>query len=68
MQIESILFHAQASPQEGGVKLTIEFGSRAAATLMLRPGEVENLVTVIDQALGPNEDDDIEPLVVDADG
>jgi hypothetical protein len=68
MQTESILFHAHAIPQKGGVKLTIEFGSQAAATLTLRPGEVEKFVTVIDQALGADEDDDTEPLVVDADG
>lgn len=68
MQTPNIQFHAQAIPQEGGVKLTIEFGSRAAATLVLRPGEAESLVTVIDQALYPDEDDDVEPRVVDADG
>jgi hypothetical protein len=67
MQTESILLRAHATPQDGSVKLTIKFGSRATATLTLRPGEVESLVTVIDQALGPGEDDD-EPLVVDADG
>jgi len=69
MESEKILFHAHAVPRHGGVKLTIEFGSRAAATLTLRPGEIQNLVTVIDQALEPNDDDDNgEPLVVDADG
>jgi hypothetical protein len=68
MRTQGIVIHAHAVPQKGGVKLTIEFGSRAAATLTLRPVEVENLVTVIDQALGPDEGDDTEPLVIDADG
>ena len=69
MQTENIMIHAHPSPQKGGVILTIEFGNRAAATLTLRPGEVANLVTVIDQALGPDEDEhNTEPPVVDADG
>ena len=69
MQTGNILIHAHPISQKGGVKLTIEFGSRAAATLTLRLGEVANLVTVIDQALGPDEDEqNTEPPVVDADG
>jgi hypothetical protein len=68
MQTKSILLHARAVSQEGSVTLTIGFGSRATATLTLRPGENEHLITVINQALGRSEDDDTEPPVIDADG
>jgi hypothetical protein len=69
MRSQNILIHAYAHPQKGGVTLTIEFGSRAAATLTLRHSEVEHLVAVIDQALGQDEDNDTTELpVIDADG
>lgn len=69
MQPQNILIHAHAVPRKGGVALTIEFGSRAAATMTLRHSDIEHLATVIDQALDPDEDDDnTEPSVIDADG
>jgi hypothetical protein len=68
MQPQTILIHAHAVPGAGGVTLTIEFGSRAAATMTLRHGDLEHLVTVIDQALDLDVDDSTEPPVIDADG
>jgi hypothetical protein len=69
MQIQSFQIHAHAVPHKGDVTLTIEFGSGAAATLTLRPNRFEHLTTLIDQALGTDEDDDtIERPVIDADG
>jgi hypothetical protein len=51
------------------VTLTIELGTQAVITLMLKPSEAEHLVTVIDQALGLDEDDgELEPPIADADG
>ena len=69
MQIQNRPICAHAVPHKGGVTLTIEFGSRAAATLTLRHSDVGHLGAVIDQALGLDEDDNTnEPPVIDADG
>jgi hypothetical protein len=69
MRTQATLVHAYTAPRNEGVTLTIELGTQAAITLMLKPNEAEHLVTVIDQALGLDEDDgELEPPIADADG
>jgi hypothetical protein len=69
MRTQATLVHAYTAPRNEGVTLTIELGTQAAITLMLKPNEAEHLVTVIDQALGLDEDDgELETPIADADG
>ncbi len=47
-----IRFHAR--PKAGAIVLYIEFGGNAQVTIELGLTEVEDLLRVIDQALGPD--------------